>query len=447
MDWSRRRFLAASSGLMLPLPFLGSLHGCGRTRDEDAHPMGHPLVVVRPGSGVVQADGDEPEGFWPRRLGALTADGLRGEDGDRVVSELADYANRLLLVRGTRFPFDPTREEHAGGGNQLLTGARPGPPTETVMTYALGESIDSWIARQHPENGGEPLTLYAGIRENYGEEVLSYRGPLDLRGAEDDPWAAYQRLIGGQREKYGSINDLVLEQLHALERSPRLSAEDRERLEVHTESVREFEVLAERLDAATGQAMRDVSGRTTQDAFVIETARLQAHLIALVLSVGHVRAVTLQIGDRLDNGRYEVRGQRLPSYHTISHRNVEEGELGGFSSAYEMHAEINRLHLRTFAYLLDRMDEVGVLDRSVAVCVSDVSTGTHRYDEVPWMIVGSGDGTLKQGAYVDAGGVPHNRLLATLLTATGHRTAEGAPIERFGDDEVEGGLIGEMLAG
>lgn len=446
MDWSRRRFLAASGGLALPLPFLGSLHGCAGDKDDAAAVLGHPLVVVRPGSGVVQADGDEPEGFWPRDLGAISTASLAGRDADRVISELADYAARMLLVRGTYFPFEPTREEHAGGGNQLLTAARPGPPTETVMTYALGESIDSWIARQHPENGGEPLTLYAGIRENYGEEVLSYRGPLDLRGAEDDPWQAYQRLIGGQREKYGSINDLVLDQLNGLKASPKLSAEDRERLEVHAESVREFEVLAARLDAETQQRMRDVSGRTTQDALVLETARLQAHLIALVLSVGHARAVTLQIGDRLDNGRYELRGQRLPSYHTISHRNVEEGELGAFSSAYEMHAEINRAHLGTFAYLLDRLDEVGVLDRAVAVCVSDVATGTHRFDDVPWVIVGGGDGTLKQGAYVDAGGVPHNRLLASLLTATGHRTAEGGPIEHFGDPEVAGGAIEAIRA-
>lgn len=448
MSLSRRRFLRASGGAILPLPFLASVHGCGTEAQRQAQrnrALGHPLVVVRPASGVVQADGDEPEGFWPRALGPLTVDGLASDNADRVLSELADYADKLLLVRGTRFPFEASREVHSGGGNQLLTGARPGPATPTVMTFAQGESIDNWIARQHLANGGEPLALYAGRRDNYGEEVLSYRGPNDLRGAEDDPWAAYQRLIGTDRQRFASVNDLVLDQLHALDSSPKLAAEDRRRLDQHTQSVREFEVLAGRLSMEIEEQMRDVAGRTTQDDKVLEVAELHFHLIALCFATGHVRAVTLQIGDRLDNGQYVIDGQRLPSYHTISHRNVEPAELGRFASARQMHAAINRLHLRTFRSLLDRLEEQEVLDRSVAVCVSDVATGTHRYDQVPWIIAGQGDGTLRRGVYVDAGDVPHNHLLATLLTATGHRDDDGGPITRFGDPEIPPGLVSAMM--
>lgn len=455
MDFSRRRFLVASSGAVLPLPFLASLQACGGSDGAagsahlapGSHPLGHPLIVVRPGSGVVQEDGDEPERFWPVQLGPLDRRALEEDAADRVVAELADHAESLLLVRGTTMPFAPTHEAHAGLGNQLLTAARPGPPTATVMTYAQGESIDNWIARQSPANGGEPLTLYAGRRDDYGEEVLSYRGPNELRGAEDDPLAAYQRLIGRHQRLNGSINDLVLDQLDALLASPRLSADDRRRLELHTESVREFEVLAGRLDDRVVERMRDVTGRTTDDDVALEVARLQCHLATLVLSTGFARAATLQIGDRLDNARYEIDGRRLPSFHKISHRNVEPDELGEYASGQEMHYAINRLHMRVFRYLLDLFEEHDILDRSVAVYVSDISTGSHRRDEMPWVIAGRGDGTLRNGHYVDAGGVNHNRLLATLLTATGHRAADGGPITHFGDESIEGGTIPEMLAG
>ena len=60
----------------------------------------------------------------------------------------------------------------------------------------MGESVDNYIARHFAQNGGEPLTLYTGPRNGYIEEVLSYRAPMQLRSAEDDPWIAYQRMLG-----------------------------------------------------------------------------------------------------------------------------------------------------------------------------------------------------------------------------------------------------------
>lgn len=257
------------------------------------------------------------------------------------------------------------------------------------MTYAMGESIDNWIARQSDVNGGEPLTLYAGRRDNYGEEVLSYRGPMQLRGADSDPWSVYQRMIGagGGLELRGSVNDLVLDQLTALRTGGRISAEDIARLEQHTDNVS------------------------------LDVARLHCDLLALVLGCDQARAVTLQIGDWLDRCHYEVDGFTLPSYHELTHGLAAEEDYGDY-----------------------------MLDSAVAVFVSDVATGTHRYDQIPWVIAGRGDGTLRNGEYVDAGDVTHDRLLATLLTAAGHRTDDGAPIEQFGDPSLASGLIDEMLA-
>ncbi len=442
---SRRAFLTAASGLALPLPFLASLHpGCA----TDAPTGPHPLVIVRAASGVAQQDGLAPELFWPHALGKLTPRILRDDNADRVVSELADHASRLLMVRGTRFPFGASRELHAGGGNQLLTAARCGPLTDTVMTYALGESIDNWIARRSEVNGGEPLTLYAGRRDNYGEEVLSYRGPLQLRGAESDPYAVYQRLIGagGGTTLRGSVNDLVLDQLAALLAEPRLSEADRQRLELHTDSVRDFEVLCSRVDAGKEAELADFAGMSEDDDTSLDVARLHCDLIAIVLRCQQARAVTLQIGDRLDRCRYTVNGVKLPQYHELTHGLVQGGALGAYPSTVEMHADVNRLHLQLFKYLLDRLAENHTLDTAVTVFTSDVSTGSHRYDQIPWIIAGAGDGTLLQGAYVDAGDRTHDRLLATLLTATGHRTAAGDPIEQFGDPSLRGGLLHAMLS-
>jgi hypothetical protein len=443
LQTSRRRFLTSAAGLAIPIPFLTSVHGC-----KKAPKAAHPLVVMRCASGVAQEDGADPERFWPRDLGPLTRSVLADDNADRILTRLADHAERLLVVRGTQFPFEATRELHAGGGNQLLTAARCGPLTDTVMTYALGESIDNWIARQSDVNGGEPLTLYAGRRDNYGEEVLSYRGPLQLRGADSDPWHVYQRMLGGGTEMQlrGSVNDLILEQLEALRSGGRISSEDIARLDQHTDSVRDFEVLCGRLSAAKEASMKDLDGRSSDDDVSLDVARLQCDLIALVLACDQARAVTLQIGDRLDRCRYVVDGFTLPTYHELTHGLVNEEDMGPYLTTAEMHADVNRIHQDLYAYLLDRLVESGVLDHGIAVFVSDVATGSHRYDQIPWVIAGRGDGTIRNGHYVDAGDVTHDRLLATLLTATGHRTGEGAPIEQFGDESLAGGLIDEMLA-
>ena len=317
------------------------------------------------------------------------------------------------------------------------------------MTYALGESIDNWVARQSNVNNGEPLTLYAGRRDDYGEEVLSYRGPMQLRGAESDPWSVYRRLTGadGGSEMRAPVNELILARLAALSASPRLSAADKVRLEQHTDSVRDFELMTARLSEEIEAAMEDSAGNSTLDAFSLDVARLHCDLIALVLRSGRASAVTLQIGDRLDNANYTINGQICPAYHSVSHRSIDEAKLGQFASQQEMHLGVNRLHLGVFRYLLDRLDDSDMLDRSVVVFVSDVSTGSHRYDQIPWVIAGGGDGTLCQGRYVDAGNVTHDRVLATLLTATGHRTATGEPITRFGDESLDGGLLDVMMSG
>ncbi len=445
---TRRRFLKAA-GAMLPLPFLPSL-GCGDA--TEGAPIrtseGHPLVVIRCASGVAQADRDEPEMWWPRELGPLTHDVLAVDNADRVTSELADHAERIMLVRGTRYPYLATGESHAGGGNQLLTAARPGPYTDSIMTLAQGESIDNWIARQSDVHGGEPLTLHCGRRDNYGEEVMSYRGPSQLRPAESDPWSVYQRLTGaggaiGLRQ---SVNDLVRDQLGELLAHPRLSQEDAQRLELHTESVREFELLSSRLSETTTARMRELSGRYADDEVSLEVARLHCDLLALCASTGIINAATLQVGDRLDRANYEVNGKYLRSYHGITHRLIDPADWGEYESCQEMHADVNRLHQRVFVHFLDRMVENGMLDRSVVVWCSDISTGSHRYDNLPWIIAGRGDGTLKTGCYVDAGDVTHDRLLAALLTATGHRNEDGSPIERFGDPELTGGRLDAVLA-
>ncbi|MCA9489847.1 MAG: DUF1552 domain-containing protein [Myxococcales bacterium] len=426
--------LKGLGGVVLPLPLLASLPARGADRGDP-----HPLVIVRQGNGVAQGNAAEGDSFWPtQEPGPFTSDSLRAQ-GSQSTAVLARFAEHLLMVRGTYAPFPALAERHAAGGNQLLTAMPPGPPTHTIMTYAQGESVDNLVARLQPHiNGGEPLTLFTGGRAGMGEEILSYRGPNDLRAAEDDPWSVYKRLTGGagSPDQRRSVNDFVLDQLRDLSGSSQLSAEDRLRLERHTDAIRDFEVLCDRLSSQVETGMAGLSGLGTLDENRITMARLHCEILAIALECDLVRAVTLQVGDRTDLTQYTIDGTKLREFHSISHR--EQGP-----EDFELHRSIDRMMLTdVYGYLLNRLEERGILKRSVVVWVSELGDGVnHDYIDLPWMIAGRGDGTLLNGGYVRAANRTHNKMLNTLITATGLRAADGGPWTTFGDASLEPGLL------
>jgi len=446
---SRRAFLTGIGGVTLALPILESLRQTAYAQDATPHYS----VFVRQANGVCQESNGEPEQYWPSALGPITSSSLAAEP-DRAVTELADYADRMLLVKGADFAFDSNGCGHSGGGNQCLTAARVSDSPSGAYSLAEGESIDNYIARMHSQNGGEPLTLYTGPRGGYLDEVLSYRGPQDRRSAEDDPWNAYQRMVGGDgpldrllEGRRKSVNDLVRAQMKGLLGRSDLSKADRDKLDLHFTSVREFEKMSCYLSEDEEQAMASMLGQGTLNDNRETVAKMHMDLIAIAFACDFARTATLQIGDGNDSTEFTINGERLPSFHMISHRIYGDGDEGDpIVGAIEMHHNIDVLFLRMFRHLLEKLDGYDLLDQSVAVLTNDLSNPTHSFRDIPYVIVGQGDGTLKQGAFVDGGGVTHNKVLNTLITATGLRTASGGPIEDFGDASLDGGMMPEMLA-
>ncbi|MCA9636500.1 MAG: DUF1552 domain-containing protein, partial [Myxococcales bacterium] len=144
---SRRAFITGIGGAVVALPFLESLLPRGKEARAAAERPRF-AVFVRQANGVAQADGDEPERFWPSALGPVTYESLTTTDSDRAVAELADFADKLLMVRGTRFAFPGNGCGHSGGGNQVLTAAKVSDTPSGAGSLAMGESIDNRIARE-----------------------------------------------------------------------------------------------------------------------------------------------------------------------------------------------------------------------------------------------------------------------------------------------------------
>ncbi|WP_437564427.1 DUF1552 domain-containing protein [Sorangium sp. So ce542] len=418
-------------------------------------------IFMRQANGVAQATNDEPEMFWPSEVGPLSKESLE-RDSDRAVSELKDYAGQLILVRGVNFAFPGNGCGHSGGGNQCLTAARVSDDPSGNESLAMGESIDNRIATELNPAGVEPLTLYAGRMAGYINEVLSYRGPKQLRAAERNPFNAYKKLFGladvdaeaqqALAERRASVNDLVRGEMLALIGRKDLSKSDRERLELHFDSIRDLEAsLACELPPEEVAAMEAISPNVGRSENVEAVARMQMDIIALAMACGVTRAATLQVGDGNDGTEYTIHGVRQKSYHKISHRIDSDGSEGPpIEGAQELHHQIDRIHARMFKHLLDRLASYKLgsgtlLDHGVAVWLNDNADKYHSYRKVPYILAGGAAGYLKTGQFVDMK-VTNNKLLNTIGAAVGCKNGQGGPLDDFGDESLEGGLLDPIVA-
>jgi hypothetical protein len=448
----RRHFLRGVSGVLLALPVLEGL----LPRAARAEVAGSRFAIfVRQGNGVQQATPDgEPERYWPSfEPGALTKAALAA-DSERALSELWQYAERLTFLRGIRFNDPANACRHSGGGNQVLTAA-PVSADECNSTLALGESLDNRIQAQLGGDDAEPLTLYAGRKTGYLDEVLSYRGPRELRAAERNPFTVYTKLFGlttlsaaesaELQASRKSVNDFVRGEMSALLARKDLSSADQQRLDLHFSAIRDFENAMKCALPGNGAGAFAVSDAELDDDDNIDALhKLHYDLLALTMACGAKRAATLQLGGGPDGTRYQVDGVTLPSFHAISHRD-------DLPDAALLHHKVDRKLLVAFKYLLDRLAERQtpsgpLLDQGIVAYVNDLANGAHSYDNVPYLLAGSAGGALKTAQYLDLGGVANNKVLNTIGAAVGCTNEAGGPLDDFGDPALEKGRLDALVA-
>lgn len=471
-----RRLVLAGAGALISLPML---EGFGFRRNRGAAQSTPPFryaVFVRQANGVQQGQVDsEPDRFWPSQLGPITRASLTADlAADRTVGTFSDYADKLLVVRGCRYDFSTSGCGHADGGLQCLTAARPDGPNSN-RALAMGESIDNRIVRELGMSGTEPLTLYAGQKNGYLDDVLSYRGPADRRAGEGNPFNAYRRLFGSPITDPNveamnrlalsrrSVNDLVRDQITALRNRTDLSMDDQARLKLHFDAIRDLEVSMANCELPMERynEIAAVDASTVDDNNMIETiSQMQMDIIALAMSCGVVPAATLQIGNGNDQTQFVIDGVVQERFHHISHRINGDGDVGDpIPNAVDKHHRIDLKFAGLFKYLLDQLSSYttpngNLLDQGVAVWTNDLANGPpHGSRNLPYVCAGSAGGYLRTGQYVNAGTgtgyndyVTNNKFLNTIGAAVGCTNASGAPLDDFGDPALQGGLVTGMLA-
>ncbi len=467
---NRRLVLKGFGGATLALPFLEAF--TPRKARAQGIPADTYAIFFRQANGCQQAYDTEPERFFPRDFGALTDVSM----ADRALDELSAFRQKLLVLRNVNLQEFDFGDGHAWGAMQALT-ARPAyVPGVGGSSEAGGESIDHRIGVELNTDGRESLVLYAGQPGGWlNGSCISYRDANVRRSSINDPYTAYQTIVGGDtglsaqaqerlRLRQLSVNDLVREQLQTLIARPELSSTDRQRLDLHLSSVRDLEVqLGCRMAADDEAALQgDAAGFDSSDGDeTLQTARLHMDVAALAVSCGHTRAVSIQVGcgnDGFTRYRNLATGELMENYHYLSHRQLSHGNDGApIPDADLLHHYVDRQFAQTFRHLLERLDALpgvdgdSLLNRGVSVWFNDAATGPpHSIHNVPWVLAGNCAGFLRQGEMIALQNgddvKTHRRLLNTLGSAVGLRNQNGDLLDDFGDPSLPGGVLPEIMA-
>jgi hypothetical protein len=220
-----------------------------------------------------------------------------------------------------------------------------------------------------------------------------------------------------------SILDSISEEAARLRRT--LGAPDRTKLGEYLEAVRDVErrlrLAEEQSDRELPSMDRPVGAPADYDAHV----DLMFDLMLLAYQSDLTRVITFMLGREFSGMTYPQIG--VPdAHHPISHH-------AGDGDKIDKMLKVNRYHAALFAKLLERMRSTpdgdgSLLDHSTLMYGYGMAeSNTHSQADMPLVLAGGGNGTLKGGRHIRFTDTPLANLHVTLMDDM------GVHVDRHGD--------------
>lgn len=362
----------------------------------------------------------------------------------QVLRPLAAFKRKLLMVDGlaqVSAEGDVSFNEHEKGARHALTGAAMLETNDG--TFAGGPSLDQIVAQQVGVAGRLKSLEFSVTGPSNGGAI--WRAAGQQVPPDSDPRGAFSRLFppavtgdlsNADRVRAGqaSVLDLVGDRYQRL--LPRLSSEDRAKLELHRDLVRGAEQRVQ--DLASLQCTRP--GEPALEDNFGDVAHYESRFGAFVdiaaaaLACDLTRVITIQLS-QLRNDHLNIPGDVHADFAHNSDVNPQAIEV--MSRYGEVHS---RQHVARLLAALEAVTEGNgtLLDNTAVLWCSELATGTHKFNVWPAVIAGGGNLGLRTGRYVrevpatpnptpnpQFGGVepiigrPHNHLLVSLARAVG----------------------------
>ncbi len=436
----RRNFLRTMAGGALAMPLLSSL-GCSENSTREAENLGKAALAEN--------------GFPKRFVVVYTPNGnfefpksldLAGTQHEAMLP----YKDKLIFMSGLDMTVHniPPGEPHQTGmafltGRPLNEGTQVG-GDGSLAGWASGISLDQEIAGLIGATSPRK-SLHMGVQStNYGgtevRTVMSYKGSDQPNENEISPWTMFDEVfsmlgsdpLGNEKLKKRrlSVLDLAAKQYETL--APKLSADDKKKLEQHLDAIRQVEKQLQNPGAVLGGdcQMPIVGGAVDPkdpNNFPL-VGKLFMDMLAMALACDITRVVTLQWSASTNNRpypwlMYDAGAGPQPitdDEHNLGHQPDTSVEAWGKLNV------IRRWYGEQFAYLLNKLDSIPegegtMLDNTVVLFTSEIARGnTHSHFDMPFILAGSGGGYFKTGQYLTFEGErPHNDLLVAIGNSMG----------------------------
>lgn len=432
-----RRTVLRAMGAAVSLPLLDAMVPAMTAQAKTA-------AAPVPRLGFIYAPNGYMRQFWvPRGTG-------RDWEMTRSLQALAPYRDHVTIVSGlamreAEMKAGDARGPHSRASGAWLTGVHV-KQTEGADVRAA-KSVDQIAAGAIGKETALP-SLELAIEQNdklvgncEGGYTCAYLNTVAWRDAttpmpmETNPRVVFERLFGdgagpGVREDLGhsrSILDAVNARIGELQKS--LGRGDRQRLDQYLDSVRDVESRIARAETRTQDMSVQLPARPTDIPAVFEDhVALMFDLQSLAFQTDLTRVITFQLAREQSARAYANLGI-VEGHHAVSHHagDVEKIEQKGKIDAY---------HLRLIVPFIERLKATPDGDGSLldhVLVLYGASLGepnAHDSFDLPNIVIGSGNGTLKPGrhvAYEIGDYVPQCNLLASLLDKV------GVPVEKLGD--------------
>jgi Protein of unknown function (DUF1552) len=358
-----------------------------------------------------------------------------------ILQPLASFKDDLLVLTGLTqdgaFAHGDGGGDHARSLASFLTGTHPlktagfgikaGVSVDQVAASKLGKATRFPSIELGIDRGAQAGNCDSGYSCAYSSNI-SWRSESTPMAKEINPQLVFERLFGAQlsnesaearakKEKYRkSVLDFVLEDARQLR--GKLGQVDRQKVDEYLTSVRELEGRLARADKASAVDLKGVPRPTGIPRDNREHIRLMFDVLALAFQTDSTRISTFVYANEGSTKSYKFIG--VPEgHHDLSHHGKDPDKQAKIK-------KINLYHIEQFAYFLEKLRSIRegegtVLDHSMIVYGSGISDGDrHNHDDLPILVAGKGNGTLKGGRHlVYPKNTPLNNLYLSMLERAG----------------------------
>ena len=405
-----------------------------------------------------------------------------------------EYATVLDGLGMLSIGLDGLGDAHAKGWVHALSGHPSGEYITGQKAKGGAASIDLRIARflreQNP-NLTDLTALHFYINDAWwGGGVSGFHhffhdktetGQIVKHPTEANPQRVFERLFPGGMLDPESVeargNRKILETLGARYDSlfPNLSSRDRQRLDLHRQTIADIKRRIEVLGAsqcAVPDAPINVNGMPGDVAYQ-QNIDTFFDLATTAFSCDLTRVIGIEFRNsgaiQTSPMGYNSNGENFHEYYSHSMKmythwrpqgaNATEEEYNKFQIAAPVLGNKNRFHVSQAVRLAEKLRSIpegdgNMLDNTLIMVADELTTGSHTHDQWPVVLIGGFGGSIRPGRYIRyprvnpaSGlqrfrysspfvGVPHNQLLISICQGM------GMPIDDLGVKSVTGRFSG-----